>query len=146
MIVIRTKVVPAKANPSTYHKPVVTNASVRHHGPQMWVCWGSSGPDRGSRSFYASARSFPARAQGRAVCFAFVTPAHTIVIRLLRYADYVWAGIQQHEVMQMPAKSEKQRKFMGAELARKRAGKKTKTGMSESQLEDFAEKGKKKKS
>ena len=33
----------------------------------------------------------------------------------------------------MPAKSEKQRKFMGAELARKRAGKNTKTGMSEKQ-------------
>ena len=44
----------------------------------------------------------------------------------------------------MPAKSEKQRKFMGAELARKRAGKKTKTDMSEKQLEDFASKGKKK--
>jgi hypothetical protein len=28
----------------------------------------------------------------------------------------------------MPAKSKKQRKFMGAELARKRAAKKTKTG------------------
>ena len=48
----------------------------------------------------------------------------------------------------MPAKSEKQRKFMGAELARKRAGKKTQTGMSEKQLEDFATKpsGKKKSS
>jgi hypothetical protein len=44
----------------------------------------------------------------------------------------------------MPAKSDKQRKFMGAELGRKRAGKKTKTGMSESQLEDFAKKPKKK--
>ena len=43
----------------------------------------------------------------------------------------------------MPAKSEKQRKFMGAELARKRAGKKTKTGMSAGQLEDFAKKRKK---
>lgn len=43
----------------------------------------------------------------------------------------------------MPAKSEKQRKFMGAELARERAGKKTKTGMSETQLEDFAKKPKK---
>jgi hypothetical protein len=42
----------------------------------------------------------------------------------------------------MPAKSEKQRKFMGAELARKRAGKKTRTGMSEKQLEDFASKKK----
>lgn len=48
----------------------------------------------------------------------------------------------------MPAKSEKQRKFMGAELARKRSGKKTQTGMSEKQLEDFASKsdGRKKKS
>lgn len=38
----------------------------------------------------------------------------------------------------MPATSERQRKFMGAELARKRAGKKTQTGMSESQLEEYA--------
>ena len=46
----------------------------------------------------------------------------------------------------MPAKSEKQRKFMGAELARKRAGKKTQTGMSEKELEKYASKpsGKKK--
>ena len=42
----------------------------------------------------------------------------------------------------MPAKSEKQRKFMGAELARKRAGEATQTGMSEGQLEDFATKRK----
>jgi hypothetical protein len=40
----------------------------------------------------------------------------------------------------MPARTEKQRKFMGAELARKRAGKKTKTGMSEKQLKKFARK------
>jgi len=40
----------------------------------------------------------------------------------------------------MPARSEKQRKFMGAELQRKREGKKTQTGMTESQLEDFATK------
>jgi hypothetical protein len=46
----------------------------------------------------------------------------------------------------MPAKTEKQRKFMGAELQRKREGKKTRTGMSESQLEEFASKGGKKKS
>ena len=39
----------------------------------------------------------------------------------------------------MPAKSDKQRRFMGAELSRKRAGKKPRTGMGESQLEDFAE-------
>jgi hypothetical protein len=48
--------------------------------------------------------------------------------------------------LRMPAKSEKQRKFMGAELARKRAGKKTKTGMSEKQLEEYASKPRKKKS
>lgn len=40
----------------------------------------------------------------------------------------------------MPAVSERQRRFAGADLARKRAGKKTKTGMSESQLRDFARK------
>jgi hypothetical protein len=44
----------------------------------------------------------------------------------------------------MPAKSEKQRKFMGAELSRKREGKKTKTGMSEKELEKYASKDKKK--
>ena len=38
----------------------------------------------------------------------------------------------------MPAKTEKQRKFMGAELARKRSGKKTRTGMSEKKLEEMA--------
>jgi len=37
-----------------------------------------------------------------------------------------------------PPVSEKQRRFMGAELARKRAGKKTQTTMSEEQLSDFA--------
>lgn len=40
----------------------------------------------------------------------------------------------------MPAETEKQRQFMGAELARKRAGKKIKTKMTEKQLEDFARK------
>jgi len=38
----------------------------------------------------------------------------------------------------MPAKSKVQQEFMGAELARKRAGKSTRTGMSEKQLKDFA--------
>jgi hypothetical protein len=42
----------------------------------------------------------------------------------------------------MPAKTEKQRKFMGAELARKRAGKRTKTGMSEKKLEKMGSKKK----
>jgi len=40
----------------------------------------------------------------------------------------------------LPAKSEKQRKFMGAELGRLRAGKETKTSMNEDQLGDFASK------
>ena len=38
----------------------------------------------------------------------------------------------------MPAKSRAQQRFFGAELARKRRGKKTITGMSEKQLEEFA--------
>ena len=38
----------------------------------------------------------------------------------------------------MPAVSKKQQRFMGAELARKRAGKKTKTKMSEKSLSEFA--------
>jgi len=45
----------------------------------------------------------------------------------------------------MPAKTEKQHKFMGAELARKRKGKKTKTKMTEEQLREFAQKKRKKK-
>ncbi len=40
----------------------------------------------------------------------------------------------------MPAKSEKQRRFMGAELGRLRSGKKTRTGMNKDQLGDFASK------
>ena len=38
----------------------------------------------------------------------------------------------------MPAKSQAQQKMMGAELARKRAGKRTRTGMTEAQLVDYA--------
>lgn len=38
----------------------------------------------------------------------------------------------------MPSTSSRQQRFMGAELGRLRAGKKTKTGMSEQQLEEFA--------
>lgn len=40
----------------------------------------------------------------------------------------------------MPAVSEKQRRFMGAELGRAKAGKKTETGMSQEQLRDYAKK------
>lgn len=51
-------------------------------------------------------------------------------------------GYSHEEIYQghNPAVSEKQRRFMGAELRRKRQGKRTKTGMSEAQLEDFAQK------
>lgn len=38
----------------------------------------------------------------------------------------------------MPSYTEKQRRFAGADLARKRAGKRTKTAMSEKQLSEFA--------
>jgi len=41
----------------------------------------------------------------------------------------------------MPAYTAKQRRFMGAELGRKRRGESTSTGMSEEQLRDFARKG-----
>jgi hypothetical protein len=42
----------------------------------------------------------------------------------------------------MPPVSAKQQKFMGAELARERAGKKTRTGMNAGQLEEYATKPK----
>jgi len=38
----------------------------------------------------------------------------------------------------MPAESKAQQRLMGADLARARAGKKTRTGMSASQLKDYA--------
>jgi len=38
----------------------------------------------------------------------------------------------------MPAISKKQQQFMGAELARKRAGKRTRTKMTTKQLEEYA--------
>ena len=38
----------------------------------------------------------------------------------------------------MPAKSQAQAKMMGADLAKRRAGKPTTTGMTEAQLEDYA--------
>ena len=40
----------------------------------------------------------------------------------------------------MPSTSERQRRFMGAELGREEAGEKTETGMSEEQLRDYARK------
>ena len=40
----------------------------------------------------------------------------------------------------MPGKTAKQRRFMGAELGRKRAGKKTKTKMTAKQLKDYVRK------
>jgi hypothetical protein len=52
----------------------------------------------------------------------------------------------QERSADMPAKTEKQRKFMGAELERKREGKKTRTDMSEKELEKMASKDDDKKS
>ena len=40
--------------------------------------------------------------------------------------------------VKIPAKSKRQQRFMGAELTRRRAGRKTVTGMSEAQLREFA--------
>lgn len=42
----------------------------------------------------------------------------------------------------MPAVSEKQRRYMGMELARAKKGERTETGMSVQQLSDFATKPK----
>lgn len=38
----------------------------------------------------------------------------------------------------MPAKTKRQQRFFGAELTRKRAGEKTKTGLSEAKLREHA--------
>lgn len=46
----------------------------------------------------------------------------------------------------MPASSERQRAFMGAELGRLERGERTETGMTRSQLRDFARKPAKKSS
>jgi hypothetical protein len=43
----------------------------------------------------------------------------------------------------MAAKSERQRRFMGAELARRKAGKPTKTGMSATKLRHYTTKASK---
>jgi hypothetical protein len=51
----------------------------------------------------------------------------------------------QEGAASMPAKTDKQRKFMGAELQRKREGKETRTDMSEKELEKYASKSDKKK-
>lgn len=40
----------------------------------------------------------------------------------------------------MPSSSERQRRMMGADLARAERGEKTRTGMNKSQLRDFARK------
>ena len=45
----------------------------------------------------------------------------------------------------MPSSTSKQQRWAGSQLAKKRAGKKTDTDMTESQLSDFAKSRKKKK-
>ena len=44
----------------------------------------------------------------------------------------------------MPSKTARQQRAMGSDLARVRSGKKSRLGMTEAQLEDFARKPKKK--
>jgi hypothetical protein len=44
----------------------------------------------------------------------------------------------------MPSTTPKQQRFMGADYARAKEGKKTKTGMSKKQLKEFASKSQKK--
>ena len=51
--------------------------------------------------------------------------------------SHVYTPAKCQEDADMPAKSEKQRRFMAAELSRRREGQQTETGMSESQLLDF---------
>jgi len=50
------------------------------------------------------------------------------------------AGAGSTAIKVNPAVSERQRRFMGAELARKRAGKRTRTGMNATQLAEYAAK------
>jgi hypothetical protein len=64
---------------------------------------------------------------------AFCVPRHSVAQGALSHRD---------KEATMPVKTEKQRKFMGAELQRKREGKKTKTDMSEKELEKYASKRK----
>ena len=60
-----------------------------------------------------------------------------------RFLAVAWLRCDVPMETTMPAKTEKQRRFMGAELERKREGKKTRTDMSEKELEKFASKTKK---
>ena len=88
----------------------------------------------------------------RRQCTVLTCQRHSITIEVT-YDDYNQLLCQINELrsrlrafanlkerLLMPAKSEKERKFMGAELRRKRQGKQTETGMTEKQLEEFAEK------
>lgn len=61
-----------------------------------------------------------------------------LIVARFREAKSSGDGLFVLEKFNMPAKSKKQQQFMGAELARKRAGKKTKTSMSAKQLEEYA--------
>jgi hypothetical protein len=77
-------------------------------------------------------------------CLVAVMPARVALRPVERPAVDALGRSHPRRFIAMPATSEKQRRFMGAELQRKREGKKTQTGMSEKKLEEFASKGKKK--
>jgi hypothetical protein len=68
-------------------------------------------------------------------------PAAADASDVLRGCHPGTAMVEGRKEADMPAKTEKQRKFMGAELERKREGKKTRTNMSEKELEKMASKG-----
>ena len=70
-------------------------------------------------------------------------PRRSLVYRVGEPPEGIVNGAERR--LQMPARTEKQRRFMGAELERKREGKKTQTNMSESELEKMASKPDKKK-
>jgi len=62
------------------------------------------------------------------------SPLYLTRLRILGEEDPMPGKPKRH------ATSERQRKMMGADLARQRAGEETRTGMSEAQLEEFAKK------
>jgi len=56
------------------------------------------------------------------------------------YAVFVVVALWRGRDREMPPVSDRQRKYMAMDLARARRGQRTKTGMSESQLREFARK------
>ena len=79
-------------------------------------------------AFFMRHRGFAGQSPAYAVCTG---PLSVVICRGLRQFWYT---------PDMPAKSAKQRRFFGAELSRKRKGKKTKTGLPTKKIKDFTRK------